>query len=241
MKEVDRLRPVIFKIALIISLGMVTLLINLSVPNRIFAVHEELVVDDVVMIQRTVQMTPKKVVPPSGPVPSKNKVIVPSDNVSVSADTVVFEPLDTMQFSNVTGQPDSVTGPAIAPTTIIEPPDNDTPIRFPDKNPVFGDCSEMKAADLKACSDQAILSYLQQNIKYPVAARDAGISGTVFVQFVVGKDGSLSDITILTDPGGGCGQEALRVLKTMPQWSPGRQKGRPVPVIFTLPVKFTLL
>jgi periplasmic protein TonB len=83
--------------------------------------------------------------------------------------------------------------------------------------------------------------YLMMNIKYPPVARDAGISGTVYLKFVVNKDGSISGITILRGIGGGCDEEAFRVVKSMPAWKPGKQNGIAVPVFFTLPVKFTLL
>lgn len=88
--------------------------------------------------------------------------------------------------------------------------------------------------------DAARVKYLQQNLKYPELAREAGISGTVFVTFVVSRDGRLSDFKILRGIGGGCDEEAIRVLKQMPHWIPGKQGGRNVPVQFNLPIKFTL-
>jgi TonB family protein len=88
--------------------------------------------------------------------------------------------------------------------------------------------------------DQAQLKFLNENIKYPQAARDIGIQGKVFVTFVVETDGTISDVRVLRGIGGGCDEEAIRVVKTMPKWIPGRQRGIPVKVQFNLPVKFTL-
>ncbi|MBR3939337.1 MAG: energy transducer TonB, partial [Bacteroidales bacterium] len=68
----------------------------------------------------------------------------------------------------------------------------------------------------------------------------SGITGRVFLTFVVEKDGSIANARILRDIGGGCGQEALRVVKSMPKWTPGEQRGRPVRVQFNLPVSFEL-
>ncbi len=86
----------------------------------------------------------------------------------------------------------------------------------------------------------ALMKYLAKNIKYPQMARETGISGTVYVRFVVEKDGSVSQVRIARGIGGGCDEEAMRVVKSMPKWKPGRQRGKPVRVNFTLPVKFVL-
>ena len=88
--------------------------------------------------------------------------------------------------------------------------------------------------------DDEMFKYLYSNIKYPQAAKESGITGRVFLTFVVEKDGSIANARILRDIGGGCGQEALRVVKSMPKWTPGEQRGRPVRVQFNLPVSFEL-
>lgn len=88
--------------------------------------------------------------------------------------------------------------------------------------------------------DEALFKFLGQNIKYPAMARDAGIKGRVYIQFVVGKDGSIRDVQLLRGIGGGCDEEAMRVVKMMPSWNPGKQRGKAVSVIYRLPVNFTL-
>ena len=86
----------------------------------------------------------------------------------------------------------------------------------------------------------ALYKYLAENIKYPQLARDNGITGKVYVTFVVERDGSIANPKILRDIGGGCGAEALRVVKSMPKWTPGKQRGKAVRVQFNLPVNFNL-
>ena len=86
----------------------------------------------------------------------------------------------------------------------------------------------------------ALYKYLRENIKYPQIAKENNITGRVFVTFVVEKDGSIANPRILRDIGGGCGQEAIRVVKAMPKWTPGKQRGKPVRVQFNLPVSFNL-
>ncbi|MCE7059144.1 energy transducer TonB [Dyadobacter sp. CY343] len=87
---------------------------------------------------------------------------------------------------------------------------------------------------------QAMAAFLQKNLKYPVAAARAGIQGRVFVQFTVGSDGNIEDVTALKGIGFGCDEEAVRVVKMMQNWMPGRQAGNPVRVKFTLPIAFQI-
>jgi TonB family protein len=88
--------------------------------------------------------------------------------------------------------------------------------------------------------DATRMKFLQENIRYPQLARENGIQGTVFVTFVVEVDGSLTDVRVLRGIGGGCNEEALRLVETMPNWIPGNQRGNPVRVQFNMPVRFTL-
>ncbi|MDD2322952.1 MAG: energy transducer TonB, partial [Bacteroidales bacterium] len=88
--------------------------------------------------------------------------------------------------------------------------------------------------------EAARLKYLSENIEYPQMAKESGIQGIVFVTFVVEPNGSISNVAILRGIGGGCDEEAVRVVQNMPSWKPGKQRGRPVRVRFNMPIKFTL-
>ena len=85
-----------------------------------------------------------------------------------------------------------------------------------------------------------MMTYLSGNIKYPEEAKDKGISGRVFIGFVVEKDGSVNQVKVMKGIGGGCDDEAVRVVKAMPKWKPGMQKGKPVRVSYMLPISFKL-
>ena len=85
-----------------------------------------------------------------------------------------------------------------------------------------------------------LMEYVGKNIKYPQIARETGIQGRVFVNFVVEPDGSVSNVTVLRGIGGGCDEEAMRVVKNMPKWKPGKQRGKAVRVQYMLPVNFRL-
>ena len=87
---------------------------------------------------------------------------------------------------------------------------------------------------------EALIKYLSENIKYPEQAKKDKTQGKVYISFVVEKDGSVADAKVLRGIGGGCDEEALRVVNAMPKWTPGKQRNTPVRVQFNLPVAFKL-
>ncbi len=88
--------------------------------------------------------------------------------------------------------------------------------------------------------EEKMISYISSHVKYPQIAKENGITGRVYVKFVVDKEGKIKDATVLRGIGAGCDEEALRVIRTMPDWKPGKQNGRSVPVFFNLPINFSL-
>ncbi len=88
--------------------------------------------------------------------------------------------------------------------------------------------------------EQKLMEYVGKNIKYPQIARETGIQGRVFIGFVVEPDGSVSNVKLLRGIGGGCDEEAMRVVKSMPKWKPGKQRGKAVRVSYQIPVFFKL-
>lgn len=114
-----------------------------------------------------------------------------------------------------------------APTEVGEVVDNQI-FTFVEQNPEFPGGLE------------AMYKYLGKNIRYPAVASRNGLEGNVILQFVVGKEGEISDIQVVKSLGGGTDEEAIRVVKTMPKWAPGKQNGRSVNVRYTLPVRFKL-
>jgi len=82
--------------------------------------------------------------------------------------------------------------------------------------------------------------FLAENIQYPQQATENGIQGTVYVSFVVDSKGNVTDVKILRGIGGGCDEEALRVVRMMPKWHPGKQNGKNVRVLFNMPIYFKL-
>ena len=106
--------------------------------------------------------------------------------------------------------------------------------------PMFPGCKKEKKADRKTCADSKLFNYLSDELTYPEIARKKGISGRVIIKFSVEKDGSIANVEVIRGIGGGCDEVAKEVIAGMPKWNPGKQRGRPVRVYFTLPVSFPL-
>ena len=85
-----------------------------------------------------------------------------------------------------------------------------------------------------------MMEFIQKNIKYPMMARESDIQGRVFVNFVVEPNGTITNVTVMRGIGGGCDEEALRVVQSMPNWKPGKQRGSAVRCSFTVPIIFKL-
>ena len=88
--------------------------------------------------------------------------------------------------------------------------------------------------------DDAMLKFIQQNLKYPPRARRMGIEGRVFIKAVIEKDGAISNAAVMKGIGAGCDEEALQIIRSFPRWIPGKQRGKPVRVRMTFPIKFRL-
>jgi len=111
--------------------------------------------------------------------------------------------------------------------------------------PRFPGCEDKEYEKEKEdCAKSKMLEYIYNNLVYPEEASLKGIEGQVVLQFIVETDGSITDIKVVRDIGSECGQAAMEVVESwnsMPErWRPGHQRGRPVPVLYTLPIKFKL-
>jgi len=111
----------------------------------------------------------------------------------------------------------------------------EAPIEESDEPYLFVEISAAPIGGMKS-----FYQYLAENIKYPSQASRMNIEGRVFVEFVIQKDGSLSDVRAIKGIGAGCDEEAVRVVQNAPAWNPGKQRGKPVKQRYTLPIIFKL-
>lgn len=130
------------------------------------------------------------------------------------------------------------TAPAAEPSGIVPPPPPPPPpVEAKEAGQVYTVVENMPQFP---GGDAARTQFMINNIKYPPAAKEKGLQGTVYVSFVVEKDGSISNTKVLKGIGTPCDEEAIRVIQKMPKWVPGTQKGKNVRVQFTMPISFKL-
>lgn len=158
-----------------------------------------------------------KIPPP--PKPPKPKIIAPV----VVETTEEVEPPKEIVFDLDILEPDDE-------VTIFEPEDEEVE--------EIMDIVEEMPTPIGGMAD--FYKFLSKKTKYPKQARRMGIEGKVYVQFVVDTDGSITDLQVAKGIGAGCDEEALRVLKLVPKWNPGKQRGRPVKVRMMVPIFFQL-
>jgi protein TonB len=154
--------------------------------------------------------------------PPPPKIIAPV--IKPIADDVLVDKLPEVVF-----QPE--------PEDLPEPTIMDVPptIEVADEVVDFSEVMPEPVGGMNAWND-----YLSKNLKYPSVARRMGIEGTVYVSFVVEKSGEISNVELLRGIGGGCDEEAIRVIENAPIWKPGYQRSRPVKVRMRLPIRFKL-
>lgn len=178
---------------------------------------------------------PKEDLPPPPPPPPPPEALV--EKVKFTAPVVVE---DTTIETGLATQDD------LAAKTNVEAPEEETEIVVEEKTQVIEQPVEREIFTVVEeqpsypGGEESRIRFLQENIKYPEEAKELGIQGKVFVTFVVEVDGSITDVRVLRGIGGGCDEEAMRVVRAMPKWVPGKQRGVPVRVQFNLPIKFTL-
>ncbi len=121
-----------------------------------------------------------------------------------------------------------------------EEEEEDVPFMIVENMPAMGDCKKLRGDERHQCTQLEIIKYVSKNTKYPPIAKDAGIQGTVFVYFVVGKNGKVKDVRVLREVDSRLDAEAIRVVESLPTFEPGEQRGKAVSVQYTIPVKFII-
>ncbi|MCB0380721.1 MAG: TonB family protein [Flavobacteriales bacterium] len=212
--DLDKLRGTFMAAGLLVSMIIVYSIVNMKFYDLSASELGQLVVEQVEeeIIPITQQNTPP---PPPPPPPAAPEIIQVVEN---EVEVAEVEMIDTEADAKMVVEEFAIKEEVVEEEifTIVE-----TQAEYP------GGTAEL-------------FKYLNKEMKYPVIAKENGIQGTVYVQFVVWKDGKIKDAKVLRGVNKLLDEEALRVVKAMPNWNPGKQRGKPVPVYFNLPVKFTL-
>lgn len=190
------------------------------------------------------------------PIPEKPKVeepVVPAEKPKVKtevyAETKVVRddaPVETKELANYEDLKDATFGTE----QIAGPPPTIPDIKAADTPPAgLGNGTEKAKPEIFIYveempefigGEKAMLQYLSRKMKYPVEAQRIGIEGLVVVTFVVSKTGEIQEAAVIKGLGHGLDEEALRVVRSMPDWKPGKQNGRTVAVRYTLPIRFSI-
>lgn len=216
--RLERKRGVLFQTGMIIALSFVLLAFEWKTPvsYRNLGNHTTGYFIDEEIVPVTVQK--EKLIPPK-PAPVTQIKIIPNN---IKVDDVVIVDVEVNQKTVIEPYV-----PVLVPEDPV--PGEDILLRIAEKMPEFPGGLE------------ALYRYLTDNIKYPEKAKQANITGTVYISFIVEKDGSVGNIKLLRGIGYGCDEEALHVISNMPDWVPGMQGSMPVRVTINIPVKFNLL
>lgn len=229
LKKINEKRFIFFEIGLIISLGLALFAFNWRIADPyadipfVFDAENE----RIEQINLPTPPTRQYLLPPPP------QQIVPTQPLSGNIVTVLEQSFQETQMASteINSQNDVAAGEGIFGETNDLPPDQTQEAE------IFVLVEEMPQFP---GGDQALLQYLADKIRYPAIARENKIEGLVVVQFVIDENGTISQAQILRGIGGGCDEEALRVIAAMPRWKPGKQRGIPVKVRFNLPVRFQL-
>jgi len=186
-----------------------------------------------------ISVTVDPTIKPETPAPPVTEPALPELKITFKPPVVVDEDVesgmltqDELGTKNTSGVPD----PVISDKPATEVP-TEKVIETPVEQPVLVFVSEMPEFTGGAAE---MYKYLASHLKYPMEARELGIQGRVFIEFIVEPDGSVSHVTVKRGIGSGCDEEAAKVVASMPKWNPGKQNGQAVRVLLTLPVKFVL-
>ncbi|MBP6260342.1 MAG: energy transducer TonB [Paludibacter sp.] len=180
------------------------------------ATDTSLLAEEEIEVVQTAQELPP---PPPPPAPEIVEILnVVEDNVEVASVEI-----------NTEDNKDKVVA--------ISAPVTSAPIEEEEDNVIFQVVEKMPSFP---GGDAALFKFLGDNVKYPVIAQENGVQGRVICQFVVNRDGSIVDVEVVRSVDASLDKEAIRVIKSMPKWSPGQQRGKPVRVKYTLPVNFKL-
>ena len=207
-------------IGLVMALGMVYIAFEWSLQE--ITVFEEALQGPVELDEEMVEVTFREETPPPPPPPQPETVL--SDIIDIQENDVEVETTDFNSEDEADARVE-IQAPIAPPEE--EEEEQVIHIRV-EKMPEFPGGQE------------ALNRFLVRNIKYPLLAQENGIQGRVICQFVVNSDGSIVDIAVVRGVEESLDKEAMRVIKSMPKWTPGRQGGKNVRVKYTLPIRFKL-
>lgn len=219
--NIETLRTTFFLMGMVVALSV--LFVGFEWSSTISKLDEAVIMQDV-LAEEEIEITQRDPTPPPPPPPPEPEVPEIIDVVEERVDTKID--LSSLEDDQSKAQIQTYTPPP-PPKPVVDEATEEIFVVV-EKQPEFPG------------GTTALMKFLGDNIKYPVIAQENGIQGRVITNFVVERDGSISDVQVVRGQDPSLDKEAVRVIKTMPKWKPGQQRGKPVRVRFTLPVVFRL-
>lgn len=220
--DIEYYKGAVARVGVIIVLLMLILAFNRSKKEKKLKLQDmEIFEDTDVPPPPTTQIKP-----PPPPPPPPEKIVIVEDNKIVKEDPIIADI-----------EVDAKEEVKIVEVKIEKPAKVFKPEPEPEEPEIFTIVEQMPEFP---GGTEALYKFISNNMKYPAIARENSIEGLCVVQFVVNENGSISDVKVLKDIGGGCGDEAARIVKKMPSWKPGKQRGKAVKVQYNLPIRFKL-
>ena len=219
--NIETQKTTFFLMGLVVALAV--LFVGFEWSSTISKLDETVIVQDV-LAEEEIEITQRDPTPPPPPPPPEPEVPEIIDVVEERVENQID--LSSLEDDQSRAQVQTYTPPP--PPKAVEEEATEEIFVVVEQQPEFpGGMS-------------ALMKFLSDNIKYPVIAQENGIQGRVITNFVVERDGSITDVNVVRGQDPSLDKEAVRVIKTMPRWKPGQQRGKPVRVRFTLPVQFRL-
>ncbi|MBN1986116.1 MAG: energy transducer TonB [Prolixibacteraceae bacterium] len=219
--DLESKKNVFFMVGLVVALGVTLVAFEWTTKPKkaddLGQIQTQEVEEEIIPITREQQVKP----PPPPPPPKVVEVL------NIVDDDIEIE--DELEIEDTEADDETVIDVAPVIETQEEEEEEEAQVFF-----IVEDMPEFPGGEL------ALRKYIANAIKYPVIAQENGIQGKVYVTFVVDKDGGISDARIARGVDPSLDKEALRVVNTLPKWKPGKQRGKPVRVSYTVPINFVL-
>ena len=223
--DLENKKGTFFQIGLVFALAIVLIALEFKVYEKTVSSLGELQIE--MEEEEMVPITQQEVTPPPPPPPQAVQIEIVEDDEEIEEIEIEETEIDEETEIEIIEEEEEVV--------------EEVPIfAIVEDMPTWKGCESGNANEKKSCTEEKMMKFLYSNVKYPAMAKDANIQGVVYLNFEISEKGAIKDIKILRGIGGGCDEEAVRVVSMLPQFNPGQQRGRPVRVSYNLPMRFSL-
>ena len=214
--DLEKKRSLFLVAGYVVALAVVLTAFEWKTFDRSASDLGQLIIDD--LEEEIIPITEQEIKPPPPPPPPP-----PAPEIEIVEDDVEIE--DEVEIMDVEADMET----EVVEVEVVEEESNE-----PDFFTIVEDMPAFPGGDA------ALLKYIASNVEYPPIAKENGITGVVYVSYIVDKDGSIKDVKVVRGADPFLDKEAVRVVKTLKGYKPGKQRGKPVPVLFTIPIRFVL-